>query len=155
MANEITNAGVVIKYAVETTAGTMPTTGFTAIPNVKDLPEINSEPSALECTDLSDTMWKRYVNGLRDPGGAIALTVNMTNAFQTAWETLVTAAETGISSSKATWFEIKIPGLTKSFYFAGMPCELGFGGASVDSVAETTAYITPNQVAGFATASSS
>ena len=59
MANEISTAGILLKYAVETTAGTRPTTGFTQIPNVKSIPEFNAEPSNLEVTDLSDTVWKR------------------------------------------------------------------------------------------------
>jgi len=152
MANELSTAGIKIKYCVETTAGTRPTTGFTQIPNVKDIPAMNSEPSSLECTDLSATEWKSYIDGLRDPGGAIGLTVNLTSAFKTAWSTLVTSAETAKATSKACWFEIAIPNMD-SFYFAGMPCDLGFGGASVDAVLETTAYIVPNEIVGFAVAS--
>ena len=153
MANEITMAGASLKYCVETTAGTKPTSGYTAIPNVKSIPEINPEPSNLECTDLSDTIWKRYTQGLRDPGSAIGFTCNFTSAFKTAWDAAVSAAQTAAASNKATWWEITIPG-NNSFYFAGMPSALGYGGAEVDTVAEVTAYVTPNQIAGFAAASS-
>ena len=59
MANEFSTAGITLKYAVEATAGTRPTTGFTAIPGIKSMPEFNPEPSSLEVTDLSDTVWKR------------------------------------------------------------------------------------------------
>lgn len=59
MANEISTAGIALKWAVETTAGTRPTTGFATIPNIKSIPEFNPEPSTLEVTDLSDTEWKR------------------------------------------------------------------------------------------------
>jgi hypothetical protein len=59
MALEISTAGVALKYAVETTAGTRPTTGYTAIPNIKETPDFNPEPSTLEVTDLSDLVWKR------------------------------------------------------------------------------------------------
>ena len=93
MALEISTAGVALKYAVETTAGTRPTTGYTAIPNIKETPDFNPEPSTLEVTDLSDLVWKRYIAGLKDPGGALSFTANLTSAFKTAWETLVSAAE--------------------------------------------------------------
>lgn len=66
---------------------------------------------------------------------------------------MVTAAETARGGDKACWIEIAIPG-RDSFYFAGMPEALGFAGAEVDAVLEITGYITPNQVAGFAAASS-
>lgn len=153
MANEFSTAGITLKYAVESTAGTRPETGFTAIPGIKSMPEFNPEPSSLEVTDLSDTIWKRYIDGLKDPGGALGFLANFTSDFKTAWQTMYTAAEAALATNKATWFEIAIPNM-ESFYFAGRPSELGFGGAEVDAVAEVTAYITPNQVAGFATASS-
>lgn len=54
MANEISTAGIQIGYAVETTAGTRPST-FTNIPNVKTIGDMNPEPSTYEVTDLSDT----------------------------------------------------------------------------------------------------
>ena len=152
MANEFSTAGITLKYAVEATAGTRPTSGYTAIPGIKSMPEFNPEPSSLEVTDLSDTIWKRYIGGLKDPGGALGFTANFTSDFKTAWDTMYTAAQTALASNKATWFEIAIPNMD-SFYFAGRPSELGFGGAEVDAVAEITAYITPNQVAGFASAS--
>lgn len=152
MANEISTAGIRLAYCVETTAGTRPATGYTKISSIKSMPEFNPEPSSLEVTDLSDEVWKRYIEGLKDPGGALGFTANMTAAFQTEWSTLVSAYETAIGDNKSTWFEIQIPGM-QSFYFAGIPSDLGFGGADVDSVLEVTAYITPNQVVGFAAAS--
>ena len=152
MALELSTAGVSLKYCVETTAGTRPTASYTAVPNIKETPDFNPEPSTLEVTDLSDTVWKRYIAGLKDPGGALSFTANLTSAFKTAWETLVSAYETGIASSKATWFEINVPTIG-SFYFAGIPSELGINGMSVDEVAEVSVYITPNKIHGWDTAS--
>ena len=50
MALEISTAGISVSYAVETTAGTKPST-FTNIPNIKSTPDFNPEPGALEVTD--------------------------------------------------------------------------------------------------------
>lgn len=151
MANELSTAGVTLNYAVETTAGTRPTTGYIKIPGIKGIPDLNPEPNNLEVTDLSDTEWKRYIGGLKDPGGALAFGANLTAAFKTAWETLITAYEGG-APTKATWFEIKIPGFD-SFYFAGIPAALGMSGMEVDAVLEVDAYISPNQIDGWDTAS--
>lgn len=153
MANELSTAGVSVKYIVEATAGTRPTTGYTPIPNIKSTPSLNPEPSSIEVTDLSDEEWKRFIPGLKDPGGALAFMANNTTAFQTAWSTLVSAYESAAADGKATWFEIAIPSLTNSFYFAGIPSELGLEAMEVDSPAEINAYVTPNQVEGWATAS--
>lgn len=152
MANEFSTAGCQVKYCVESTAGTRPTVNYTVIPNIKSTPDYNPAPNTLQVTDLSDTKWHRYIPALKDVGGASALTANLTSAFQTAWETLVSAAETAFESGKATWFEIVIPNFD-SFYFSGMPSDLGLSALEVDQVFEVDAYIVPNQIHGFDTAS--
>ena len=152
MALELSTAGILLKYCVESTSGTRPTVGYTVIPNIKSIPEFNPEPSTLDVTDLSDEVWKRYIPGLKDPGGAIAFTANMTTAFNAAWEAVVEAAEAGAETGLSTWFEFYVPNFG-SFYLAGVPSELGFSGAEVDSVFEGSVYITPNQVHGWDTSS--
>lgn len=152
MALEISTAGILLKYAAETTAGTRPTTGYTTVPNIKSTADFNPEPNTLEVTDLSDLVWKRYIEGLRDPGGAMSFTANLTSAFKTAWETLVSAYETAFASSKLVWFEIMVPTIG-SFYFAGKPAELGINGYETDAVAEINVYITPNKIEGWGASS--
>lgn len=152
MALEISTAGILLKYAAEATAGTRPTTGYTTVPNIKSTADFNPEPNTLEVTDLSDLVWKRYIEGLRDPGGAMSFTANLTSAFKTAWETLVSAYETALASSKLVWFEIMVPTIG-SFYFAGKPAELGINGYETDAVAEINVYITPNKIEGWGTSS--
>ena len=153
MANELSTAGVLVKYAVEVTAGTRPTTGYKTIPNIKSIPDLNPEPSTLEVTDLSDTEWKRYIPGLKDPGGALSFGANNTDKFQSDWDELVEAAETAKETNKSTWIEIWIPGLAKSFFFAGIPSPLGLAAMEVDATLEINAYISPNKVEGWATKS--
>ena len=143
MALEISTAGIKVNWAVETTAGTRPTSGYTNIPNVKSIPGYNPEPSNLQVTDLSDEEWHRYIPGLKDPGGSIGLTVNYNDTFLSAWNSLITAYNAAKEDGKSVWIEFKIPGM-QSFYFAAIPSELGFNGADVDSVLENVAYLTPN-----------
>ena len=152
MANEISTAGIKVKYAAEGSSG-RPTSGFTTIPNVKVTPEISGEPETLEVTDLSDPTWRRYIPSLKDSGGAIAFTANLTAAFITAWETLVTAYATAKASNKKMYFEIVVPGV-ESFYFYGEPVSLGIDSYDVGSVAEQTAYVVVNGVDGWDTSSS-
>ena len=143
MALELSTAGIEVKWAVETTKGTRPVSGYTTIPNVKSIPGYNPEPSSLQVTDLSDEEWHRYIPGLKDPGGAIGFTVNYNATFLTAWQALMTAYETAKESDLSVWIEFSIPN-TNSFYFAAIPSALGFNGAEVDSVLENVAYVTPN-----------
>ena len=151
MALEFNTIGVKIKYAVETTAGTRPTSGYTNIPDVKNIPEINLNPSQLEVTNLVDK-FKRYIPGVQDPGSDFNMTANQTSTLKTLWASLCSAASAAWNSGKSTWFEVAIPNFD-SFYFAGLPVEMGLNAQGVDAVEETALHIIPNQVAGWATAS--
>ena len=151
MANELSTAGVLLKYAVETTAGTKPA-AFTTLPGAVEIPDMNEAPAQLDCTDLSDTTYRRYIPGLKDTGGALAFRFNLTTAFETAWNALVTAAGTAKESNKSTWFEVYVPGF-KSFFFTGEPTPLGMSGFGVDEVLQVDAYITANSVSGWAASS--
>ena len=154
MALEFSSAGVQIRYCVETTAGSRPTTNYKVIPSIKSSPDFNAEPSQLDVTDFSDTVWKRSIAGLRDVGGAIAFTANMTSSFKTAWNSLVSAYATAKASNKSVWFEVAIPNFD-SFFFAGQPIELGVKGMDVDSVVEADGYVVPNQIVGWASSTTS
>ena len=139
----LSTAGVTFGYAVETTAGTRPTTGYKIIPDIKEIPEMNPEPETLETTTLAATEFKTYIEGLKDLGGALSFLANYTTELETEWAALVTAYKTAKASSKAVWFEIQHPGLSKSVFFAGQPSAMGIPAMSVNSVLETNLYITP------------
>ena len=148
----LSSAGIKFLYCAETTAGTRPTTGYTQIKGFKSIPDFNPEPNNLETTPLDETTWKTYIPGLKDVGGALAFTANLTGAFETAWSTMV-SAEAALTGGKAMWFEVCIPNF-KSFFFTGKPVSLGMSAIDVDSVLEIEAYITPTSIEGWATSSS-
>lgn len=150
--NEFSTAGIKVYYAVEVTAGTRPTSGYTHIAGIKSTPDFNESPENLDVTDLADAVYRRSIPGLIPAGDSQAFRANLTTAFKTAWAGLVTASETAKASGKATWFEIAIPNFD-SFYFAGIPTPLGVSGFEVGQVAEIDAYVTPNQIEGWASAS--
>lgn len=138
----INTAGVKLAYGVETTKGTKPTS-FTLIPDIKAVPEMNPEPSALETTDLSQTEYKTYIQGLKDLGGALGFTANYTEELEGVWAGLVEAFATAKAEGLNTWFEVIHPALTKAVFFTGEPSAQGLPAMEVDSVLETTCYITP------------
>ena len=154
MLNAISTLGITVGWAVETTAGTRPTSGYSLITEVRDIPEIGNIPDALDATPLEETFMRRYINGLSDTGGVVTLTANMSDALMTAWEGCVSAAETAWETGKACWFEIKSPKLTKSFFFSGMPVELGYAGSGVNAVQDASLNIMPNGVDGWQTKTS-
>lgn len=151
MALEFNTIGVKLGYAVEASAGTRPTSGYTNIPDIKGLPAIDLNPSRLEVTNLVDK-YKRFITGVLDAGDSMDVTANLTASLKSVWTSMVSAAETAWGSGKSTWFEISIPNFD-SFYFAGIPTAMGVSELGVDAVVEASLHIIPNQIAGWATAS--
>ena len=139
----LSTAGVKLAYAVEATAGTRPTTDFTRIHGIKSTPSLNPAPETIEATTLDETEYKTYVKGLKDLGGALEFTANLTTNLIEEWDALITAYETAKASGKAVWFTIVIPGLDEAVFFTGDPSNLGAPETSVNAILETTLYITP------------
>ena len=143
MATEILSAGMAVKWAVEATAGTRPTTGYATIASVKEINEDNDAPNLIQVTDLSATYKHKYIRGLITGDTPLQFTVNDTPEFRTTWDAMFAAYETAKAAGKALWIEYAYPagsGLD-SYYYTGEPSPRGFGGATVDAVLETTAYM--------------
>lgn len=139
----LSTAGIHLGYAIEETAGTRPTANYTDLPGVKSTPSLNPSPDTLDATTLNDSEWKVYIQGLKDLGGNLEFTFNLTQALLDTWDSLMTAYEAGIATGKSCWFMINIPGLTEAFYFKGEPANAGLPATEVNNVLETTVYITP------------
>ena len=151
MALEFSTIGVKVKWAVETTIGSRPTSGYSEIPDIKSIPDISMTPNQIEVTNLQDKV-RRFVPGVQDAGSNLQMTANYTRNLVTVWGSMVSAAETAWASGKATWFEIAIPN-ADSYYIAGMPTALGVNSMGVDAVIETSLSVVPNQIVGWAAAS--
>lgn len=120
----ISTAGTKITYAWETTAGTRPTTGYTIIPDIKEVPALDSAPEALDTTTLYNEKYKTSIDGLIDLGGNIGLTANLTNEFQTAWEAFCAKKQKTRKKIVALGCKSILPDLTKHCLFRVIPLNL-------------------------------
>lgn len=139
---EVLSAGTKLAYAVETVAGTMPTTA-THIPNIKEIPDFSAEPDQIEVTDLGDTKYKRFIPGLIDLSGASGYTANETPFLTAAWKQMCEAYKAAKASGLAMWFYIITPGL-QTAAFPGIPSDLAVSGRTVNNVVEINCSITVN-----------
>ena len=143
MAVNLSTIGVQLHYAVETSAGTRPTSGYKRIYGIKSTPSLNPAPDTIETTTLDELEYKTYVDGLKDLGGALEFTFNLTEELIEKWDALMDEYEAGKPTGLRTWFAIVVPGLTEAFYFPGNPSAMGLPETSVNAVLEITNYITP------------
>ena len=110
----ISTLGSLTGYAVETTAGTKPTT-FKMLHRINASDEIAIETETIDASALED-MIERTIAGRGSTGGTFGVTVNVTDETITEWETLIEEYETGKASGKAMWYEEYFPSLSKAFF---------------------------------------
>lgn len=115
----LSSLGVKFGYAVETTAGTKPSTGFTELTRINSIGELSIDPSTIDASALTDMVTK-YIAGRSEVSENITIDVNLTDATQAEWEAVLTAYQ-GLSGGKQMWFEVIIPGLTDGFFFIAQP----------------------------------
>ena len=145
MAIAISSIGIKVSYAFEAIAGIRPTE-YTWIEGVKEIPELNPAPDTLETSTFDNLEYKTYINGLKDLGGALSFTANLTQDLFDKWngangvmEQFESAKENGLSM----WLSIDIPGISKACFFTVEPSAIGVPSASVNEVLETNLNMTP------------
>lgn len=110
----ISTLGSLTGYAVETTAGTKPTT-FKMLHRINASDEIAIETETIDASALED-MIERTIAGRGSTGGTFGVTVNVTDETITEWETLIQEYETAKTTGKAMWYEEYFPSLKKAFF---------------------------------------
>lgn len=149
------SAGTTVKWCVETTAGTRPTSGYTVLDGVKEIASYNDAPNTLQTTDLLAFPNHTYIRALNSGNGVLSITANDYKTFRDSYAALYSAWETGKAAGKALWIEYAYPADSgmDSYFYPAEPSVLGFGGASVDAVLENVAYFVQTGQPEFAAAS--
>ena len=154
MAIAISSAGVKVYYiAAANTSAPTGQTGFTEIPDVKSIPSLSPSPDTLETTPLANTEYKTYINGLKDLGGALEFTVNLSDELLELWNGPRTGDNSdkksvmeefeGLADGQSLWLAVVHPKLSQAVYFPFEPAKLGLPEISVNEVLEGTLSITP------------
>lgn len=147
---DVTTLGVKFGYAVESTIGTRPTSGYIQIPRCKSIGGVSLSPEQIDVSCLEDLVSK-YADGRADTGGTWETSFH-SDAI-TALGTLLTSAATAKADGKGVWFVVWIPGLTKSFFVkAAVPSKLAMGEIGENSALEIPLSLTIEEYLGLETA---
>ena len=115
----LSTLGVVMGYAVETTAGTKPT-AYSALDRINNIGGIQMDVEKIDASALEDTQTK-YVAGRADTGGDWTITVNFTDETQDQWSDLISAYNTAAAAGKQLWMQVQIPNQTDAFFVIAQP----------------------------------
>lgn len=115
---DLSTIGVKFGWAVETTAGTKPTT-FKWIKRCSKIAGLSVTKEKIDTTCFEDKI-KTYIAGVADTGGDWNLNFNGTKKgsatdFVAAWNELLDASEAAADDGLATWADIYIPGFGSYF----------------------------------------
>lgn len=146
MAIAVTSIGAKVLYAVSSEGTTRPTEEYTAIPGITEIPDMDSEPESLETTTTDNTEFKTYIPGLKDIGGALRFTANLTQDLLNLWQGvggMMEKFKKAKEGGKAMWMCVYIPGLEQAVYFQFEPSPIGLMGMGVNEVVDVNLYVTP------------
>ena len=147
---DLTTLGVKFGYAVEATAGTRPTAGYTQLPRCKSIGGINLSPEQIDVSCLEDEISK-YAEGRADTGGT--WDTSFYSDGLAGLKTLLTSAATAKAAKKGVWFEVWVPGLSDGFFVkAAVLSKLAMGDISDNAALEIPLSLTIEDYEGLATA---
>lgn len=142
----LTTIGVHVSYAIEATKGERPTAkaDYTELFGITSTPNLNVSPNTGDATPLSETSSVRKVALLKDYGDTLEFKMLSNDEYTDAWDEAAKAAQTGLADGKNCWFAIEHPKKKKVQFFKATPLEIDFGEMAVNSVWETSGFVTPN-----------
>lgn len=146
---EITSLGASVRTAFETTAGVRPTSGYSVLPDVNQAPEQDMSVETIDVSNIRDYV-TRYAPGRSDPGGDQTFTLNHTDAVIDTWNALVAEAEAKLVDGLHLWFEYRFPTANKSYYWCGMPQQLGTSGIEQNALDTIPAHVVLSAWEGWA-----
>lgn len=109
---DISSLGVKVGIAIETVAGTMPEGGYTQVPKVYELPDLDFTPDSIDTTTFDNLVYKSSMDGLKDTGGVLSMTANYTESGVKLWDGQAGKEINGLGN----WLVVYIPGV-KTQYF--------------------------------------
>lgn len=143
MSQRVTTAGMYLCWAAETTVGERPTSGYTVLPEIKSMPDLNQEPNSIDSTTLLETESETSEPGLKSVG-VLTYGANMTDDLEDIVEDLIEAQDTAAAAGKRIWYAEVNPKLKKATFFAGKVSNINFSEAGVNAMGDTSIYITPS-----------
>lgn len=131
--NALTSIKAVIAIAIESTAGTRPTSGkpYYKIPQVTALPDLDFEPDTIETTSYENEEFKSYLPGLKDTGGLLTLEANFTDYGVEMWDDITGDLAVDLTG-KIAWLLITFEGTEKTWFVPIKPVKTGMPDAPVN-----------------------
>jgi len=128
-------AGSSLTYAVESSAGVRPTSGYVMVPEVTNIPALaSSDYDRVDMTPVDEEVQHIEITGLRQAPGTLNFEANLSDTLLSFWNgTLVPAYKAAVATGKRMWFCVIIKGMDQGYFFTAEPKVLApNGGGAAD-----------------------
>lgn len=112
---DLSTIGLKVGIAFETIAGQHPTSDYYPIPKVTEIPDMDFDPDTIDVTSFENTVYKSYIDGLKDTGGVLSLTANYTEYGVDLWDAHAKKAEDSVTGL-INWLCISIPRVSMQYF---------------------------------------
>lgn len=143
----LTTIGVKVSWAVETTAGTRPTTGYKVIHGIYSTPDLNIAPSTVDVTSFDDTVFTRKAPVLKDIPDNMEYGVKYGKQFKKDWDEMCVAYANAKAAGKEMWFCEDIPddedsNFKNAYFYTVIPTAFSKPALNANDAIDTKAYAT-------------
>lgn len=122
-----------VSIAIETTAGTKPTTNYYRIPMVTGLPDMDWENDTIDITSYDNEKNYSYLPGLKDTGGLLSLEANWSEYGISMWDDIAAKLDSSANADgKCAWLMIDINGTNIKYFIPVVPVATGIPEAPVN-----------------------
>lgn len=111
----LSTLGVKLGYGV----GTSTPSSVTELTRINSIGGISLSSESIDASALTDAITRR-IAGRADTDENLTITINVTDATITEWETLITAYQ-ALTGESEMWFEVYHPDVTKAWWCKAQP----------------------------------
>ena len=116
----ISTLGVTLSWALESTPGTRPTSGYSLLTRINSTGEINPDQETIDSSALEDQAGKEIPGRASSPGN-YEVVVNRTNDTITEWENVMSTYWNRQNKNARMWFQEINPDLNKADFIQAAP----------------------------------
>ena len=134
-----------VSVAVESTAGTRPSTNYYKIPMVTGLPDMDWENDTIDVTSYDNETNYSYIPGLKDTGGLLSLEANWSEYGVAMWDAIADLLDPANNATgKSAWLMIDINGTDIKYFVPIIPVKTGIPDAPVNDKVSINYNFTAN-----------
>lgn len=134
--------GTIISYAIETTKGVRPTTGYIILPGLQDVPLDEGSINSEDDTSFEDKEGTSSIILLPEGSSAIEISANASDELRKTWTKMYSDYIAATKEGRKAWWCVDVPEFNEAEYMTFQPAPYGKFGVGTNARIPKTLRIT-------------